>query len=571
MSFIERLRSYFPGGGNDWHAKGATEPALEGQRAIAAEKLPHDIPPALPTRRRAVYQRYDTYLSDLITQVSRERRYILDQNFAYKRDERFFLKYRREPAIGKAVWTRQTNVVGNGWHLEEADEESAALTPIFEALIKKIKGFQGMLIRLSHAFWSGDEWEKLLSRYENADPGKDGVQARWWVIYGTKHHNRDRFHVEWQNAKYNDGSERRHWYWAMANPYTYRTELLSPQELEGYIHHVWLDMEEFFGRGYGLSDSLAIYWELKQLFVKYLGTGLERFAWPWIIAKTDEESEPYNSSQGAPFTTSRLILEKINKMRQAGVLVIDAADEITTLDLGTGGNALILSAIDYLDKMSVEYILGASAQVGGHGEQAQGGAYASDAVEADSADAYIGYDRQSLEETITAQVIERLWRYNRAHFQRMGLAHLTPPKFKLGLKKKDDPLMAIQEVALMTQAVPSWEFRKSQVEERVGWDFATNNDREKGDVIGGATGMMDPLMMTLGAQAPESIDPRMDEGNTQGEAEEGSVAAGPEQFSELRKGARAQRMIARPAPKRLGMTRDEIMAVWMKPGNERAN
>jgi len=392
---------------------------------------------------------------------------------------------------------------------------------------------------------------RILSRFEDMDPTRTGVPAKWWVPKRLKPLDRDRFHLEFRDVRYTDGSMRRHWIWAIRNPIERRAELIPPAEAESYIHHVWLDTEEAYGYGYGLSDAVAVYHELKQLFVKYLATGLERFAWPWIIAKTNDMSEPVTAELGAAFKTDRKILERLAKMRLGGILHIDTEDEITTLDLGAKGNSIILQAIDYLDKMIVEVILGASAQVGGHGTQANSGAYASDKVEDSSSQAYMGYDRESLEDTINDQLIARIIKFNRANLDALGMAGMIAPRFRLGIKKRDDPMTAIAELAQLKVAFPEWKFVKSQVTERTGWDYASDEDIASGDVLESAQ----PIFDMLGGGGGVA-DTQTEENPQPAESPQ------PAEFGARRDGARMARFHAMGVGERLGMARAEIARMF---------
>jgi len=503
------------------------------------------LPKKTPKRDLARYQRFDNYLSDLIVQMNSSRRYILDPSFSYTRDPDYHRKVWREPVIAKAIWTRATNVVGGDWYLEDADEESAPLTEVFKQLIGKCSRFQESLIHMAFAFFTGSEWCKIDPKFDAIDPLKMGSKDQWWFMQRLRPMDRSRFHLE-----FHDEEDRRYWEWAIGNPILARTEVIPPEEWHLYVRHVWLDWEHQYGYGWGIGDGMAVNWEIKQTLKRYLATGLERFAWPWIIVKTDEESEPVTASLGASHVTDRLVFEKIRKMRQAGILRMDTSDEITTLDMGTTGNQIILNAIDYIDKENVEYILGASAQVGGHGIQAQAGAYASDQVEADSSDAYMGYDRTVLDETCTEQVISRLSHFNQIPISRLGIAEngipysqMRPPKFHLGRKKRDDPMNALMEAQGIQQL--GYKVDMGDLSERVGWKLEE-------DPMAGMGGMGMP---GFGA---------MPQAGMPGEEQPQEGQEETENFFEARSKASAvQRFQALNMPARTGISNDELYRLFV--------
>ena len=556
MKFVDRMKT----------ALGFSQGAV-GEASASDYATTYKLPAPNPKRNLARYQRFNSYLTELSTVMDQGRRYILDPSFAVARDQDFHRKFWRELAIAKAVWTRATNVVGGEWHLEDADENSTPLTEAIEHIIKGISRFRESLLHMSLAFFSGGEWTKIEARVENTDAIRSGVPAHWWLPKRLRLMDRSRFHLEYDDdydvtSSSKHDTSRRTYYWTIFNPLNRRTEAIPAAEMQLYMHHTWMDFEHSFGHGWGLAWALEPHWEIKQNLLKYLVTGARRFAWPWVIWKRDEDSEPVDSGLGAAAQTDRQIMAKLLKMQNLGNLIIDKDDDLTTLDLGTAGNGLIAQALDYVDKLTVEFILGSSAAVGGHGQQAQGGAYASDAVEADASAAYIGYDRVALEETMTEQLIGRIWRNNKMNFEGMGFGGMQPPIFRLGKNKRDDPLASIEQATGLSAI--GFPIVLAQLAERSGWDAATEEQQANGEALS------DP-MADMGMFAPPPMaDPNAvpTDPNAPGGAEEDAETVPAEDtFQAAESGALARRFMA-TKPKGVAMTNGELLSMFSERASD---
>ncbi len=479
-------------------------PMPESPKEPVEYRVTEDPLPLRTDRPVAYHTFFDHYMSELVSELTAGKNYILDPNFGYSRDELYFDKVMREPAIGMAILTRQKQVVGGEWHFqadESNDPRQKELIPIYERAFKRISRFKEGLFFLSRAFFPGSEWVKILSRFEYWNPTGQ-KSGWWWMPKRLKPMDRRRWHMEWFTRKNSQDQEVRHWRWTLFNPYMYRQEIVPPHELQAYIHHVWYDLEPQLGHGWGIGDGLALHWEIKQNLMKYLVTGMERFAWPWVAFFSDGRSNAFDVDLGTSAVTDRLILSKLRKMRQAGVIWLEKDDKVQFLDAGGKGHAEgLLKAIQYVDKASTEYILGASAPSGGSTTD-KGGSYAASSVEDDSQQAYLGYDRGILEETINATLVARFHRFNERNLYDLGFAGVPPPTFKLGERKRMDPLEAIHEAQEFVNA--GGQIKRTDLHERGDWPQPTAEEIARGDVIGtgqpqqsagGGAGGADPFGM----------------------------------------------------------------------------
>ncbi len=478
---------------------------------------------ALPVRRRAAYNRLDKFLSDLLSDLYRGRQWLTDPSYAYKRDPDFVAKVWRDPVIGKAILSRSQEVIGGDYYFEapahpHGKRMAAAYTEIFSGIGR----FHSTLLHWAKAFFFGSEWAKILGGHKLADPCRSGSKRWWWLPRAVQPMDRRRWHREWSSfdAKTVDGKhrEKRINYWALYNPYAQETQIPEPMEMELYIQHVWMDEERAYGFGWGISDGLALYWEAKQTLLKYLLVGLERYAWPWVVIKTDEASQMFDADLGTAHSTTRQLLSKFRKMRMSGVMVIDKDDDVDTLAVDGRQTDGLLNAMRYLDKGAVEYIRGASMADGGHGKAEGGGSRARSQTEAESASTYsTAYDAPILEETINTKLVRIIHKYNAGNFEAAGFADCPPAIFHLGRQKRTDPL---KDLNVLTQLLglpiapgsPPIRLKMSDVLARAGHQAASPEDIASGDYLeaggapaGGAMpGMPSPSPMRMAsAMTPE--------------------------------------------------------------------
>ena len=64
----------------------------------------------------------------------------------------------------------------------------------------------------------------------------------------------------------------------------------------------------------------------------------------------------------------------------------------------------------------------------------------------------VALDRMALEETLTRDLVGRLWRANLPHLAAMGMAHMRPPKLRLGRAPSEDADAHIERVSQMRRA-----------------------------------------------------------------------------------------------------------------------
>ncbi|MGE3853616.1 MAG: DUF935 family protein [Planctomycetota bacterium] len=360
--------------------------------------------------------------------------------------------------IAKAINQRLHYTAACDWYLEAPDHGSRELIPYFDTLLRRIEGFSAARLNLSRATIEGTRWARIIGRsgVVNLLGDRDESPQRWWWIEQLADIDKRRLRLDREPADHHGDNDSDapgdNWFWNLYDPLA--DEWRRVEHPEHFIRHTACPDEGSLGYGRSLLESLWFYWRAKTALFGYMCEGAERFAFPWIVARIGAGSElNQDPALGSAFPAADeradALIAALEKMRRASVLVLDSEDQVQTVDLSGQGNALILDLVRYVDRCMVELILGASMPTGS-GTDTGGGSYARAQVERESTDDLLQFDRESLEDTLTRDLIGALWRYNRPAFAALGLDHLNPPCLRLGRaprRKPDDAIALIERCA----------------------------------------------------------------------------------------------------------------------------
>ncbi len=400
---------------------------------------------------------------------------VRDPDFALSRPadgDELLDKLRRDPVVAKALQQRLATVAACDWYLEAPNAASAKLVPYFEALLGKLERFTEARLLLGRAVFEGMRWAKMRGRVATLDLLGEGRPLKWWVCERLADVDKRRLRLDWEDAaksvddggtmrsasphsasRLNDDNanaqqqqQQRRYVWRLYDPTADRWHRVAHPE--HFVRHRLQRDEASLGYGRGLLESLAVYWQAKTTLFAYMCEGAERFAYPWIIARIAPGSETaHNTDLGAGFVTAEqraeALLDALEQMRKASVLVLDQEDDVETVDLSGEGNRLILDLVRYVDRCMVELILGSSLPYGGSSD-GDAGSFARAKVEKETSADLLAFDREALEDTLTRDLVGALWRYNQPAFAALGLDHLEPPRLRLGVKSKRDPREAME-------------------------------------------------------------------------------------------------------------------------------
>lgn len=380
-------------------------------------------------------------------------------------------KMLRDADIAHVIGFRQSLIAGKQWALlpkAEGDPASEMAVFVGTEILKAIKKFTEARRNLSRAFFSGSRFARIHAEMRKTKLG-DGLERTWWVPFRLEDIDKRQYRIV------PDGDEERvagHWErWNIAKgdwePETQTDALLT-------IRHVYNDTQNNLGYGQALRESLGWVWYAKtKVFQEYL-TSVERHAGGTLQAKVEGLRD---ASTGLPNVT--LLNEWINKledMRARHCIAHDSQDEVTMLPANSEGSNIFDMALGRLQSMAFTVALGANLTT----SASEGGSYALAEVQENSTEAIIEYDRESLEETLTDDLVRAVWVKNYANLRELGI-YDDMPRFSITQDKQLDPLVRAQVAQALNQI--GVDLSAGDLYEQTGFQKPKNGE----DLIAGAS------------------------------------------------------------------------------------
>jgi len=410
------------------------------------------------------------YAQKLAQDLLPGRPYVADPDFALAKDASIYEKMRRDPVISHALTMRKHLVAGRDWYLEAPNAASKPLVPYFEALLREVRGFTAARFGLAAAVERGYAVAKLEGVFETRPLGPSREPFRWFVLRRLVSADKRRF-----ARFFRDQDGKRSYYWAIFDPI--KNAWVAVDHPEHYVWHTYDLDEQSVGHGRGLSEALYYYWHAKTNLFRAMMDGVERWADGWIIAKIrhDISAAPATASVSAALAQHgdrvTQAIEMLEKMRASKVGVIDEREDIQRIETSGTGHQIVESTRAYLDGAMVTLILGANLPT----TATSGGSYALAEIQENSTEAIIAYDRETLEDTITEQVLGGLWRWNLPAFRALGLDHLAPPCFRIRHERR--PVIAEVLQAITGAQQLQLPILESEAYDRLGWTIPDGTER----------------------------------------------------------------------------------------------
>ena len=362
------------------------------------------------------------------------------------RDPEVEEKMLRDADIAHAVTIRKHMIAGRDWTIQprrDASPTAELEVMIATELLSYLRHFTQGRLNLARAFFSGARMARIILEPRVLDIG-DGQLRTWVVPIELKDQDKrvfrrvptkgadDKIRVTWE--RWHIGKDK----WLPLTPYE---ELTT-------IRHTYADSQENLGHGNSLKEAIGWWWYAKEHVFQESLAAVERFAQGIIHAKVDGLK---NANSGKPNST--LIQQWVNvleDMRARHVLVSDKEDDVSMIPLdGTGWQMLTDIRAD-LRRTIFTLVLG-SELVTSQGEGT--GSYALGNVHENSTEALIQYDRETLEETLTDDLMGALWQMNRVNLSELGVSTQKDmqPRFAIKQEKRHDPMQRAQVLALAVQ------------------------------------------------------------------------------------------------------------------------
>ena len=338
-------------------------------------------------------------------------------------------KMLRDADIAHAVGFRRHLIAGRQWNLtplNDASPRGEMAVAVGTELLNGIKHFTQARLNLARAFFSGSRFSRIHGDHKVLTIG-DGKPRTWWVPNRLEDRDKRMYRV----VPKNDGETiTAHWeMWNLAK------QQWQPESVNDSLHtirHVYQDDQATLGHGRALREALGWWWYAKEHVFQESLQAVERFAQGILTAKVDGVRD---AATGLP--NSELIeswTEVLEDLRARHVLVFDAADNVEMVNMDSGGWQMLSDIRGELKTTIFTLVLGANLTTAAD----SGGSYALAEIQENSTEALVQFDRETLQETITDDLLGCLWFRNHANLVELGVSN-EKPRFIITQEKRQDP------------------------------------------------------------------------------------------------------------------------------------
>jgi hypothetical protein len=386
---------------------------------------------------------------------------LYDQDYALAREPDAWEKIHRDPTICQAIEQRLNAVAARSWRIEAAtdQDDDAKAAQVIEEILGQVRQFQSARKILAGAIFRARTYAFIEGRPQTFTITDDQPRT-WWIPLRLRDVDRRRVRHVPIHTPNPDGGETlsvETQLWSVD-----KSEYVPMAHPEYFVRVIYNDEEGRLSSGRGLMDSLYFYWWIKGIIWREGLGGLERWSQGIVIGKIDSLREGITTKQNEDVRDE--MFEALRDMRSRHVLVVGKEDEIEVKDGGMQGHQMVTTFLKYIDEKILALCLGSSLPYGG-GES--GGSYARAAVEENSAEQLVQFDRQKMDEDLTNSLIALVWRMNRGVLVAMGLGNARMPRFSSVQEKKEDPQIAAQIITQMGQA--GLPLRMDEVYHKIGF------------------------------------------------------------------------------------------------------
>lgn len=362
-----------------------------------------------------------------LSQVWRNGVQVYEPSVWLQRDPEAEEKMLRDPDIAHAVNYRRHLIAGRQWTVQPKHQSprSPVAIAVATSLLESVKRFSASRYALARAFFSGARFGRIhgVPRYLTIG---DGKRRCWWVPVRIEDVDKRFYRIVPRTE--GDAITAQWERWDIVQQ---KFVPLTIEESISTIKHVYNDDQNSLGYGQALREALGWVWYAKSNVAQESLTAVERYAGGILRAKVNGARD---AQTGLPNT--ELIREWTNvleKLRARHVLVHDAEDEVDVIQGNSSGSDVLDTMRAELRSMVFTLVLGANLTTGA----SEGGSFALAAVQENSTEALVQYDRETLEETLTDDLLGAIWYHNWPNICELGLAD-DMPRFSITQEKRED-------------------------------------------------------------------------------------------------------------------------------------
>lgn len=386
----------------------------------------------MTTELRGHHQSREIYVRALSTAWANAVQ-TFDPSVWLQRDPEAEEKMLRDPHIAHAVGFRRHLIAGRQWELiptAPGSPRADLAVGVGTALLQKIRRFTGARFNLARAFFSGARFAVIHGEMQALRIG-DGKLRTWWVPRRLEDVDKRRMRIV-PDHKRVAGETQLSAHWEMWDVANQRWETLTNERAMHMVRHVYADDESSLGYGRALREALGWTWYTKTHVMQESVAAVERFAQGIVHAKVDGARD---GESGKPNTeVVREWTRVLADLRSRHILVSDRADEIEVISPSGEGHQILTTMREELKGAVFTLVLGANLTT----DADKGGSYALGEVQENSTEALVQFDRETLEESLTDDLIGCCWYRNHANLVELGLIE-EPPRFSVKQEKHLDP------------------------------------------------------------------------------------------------------------------------------------
>ena len=340
-------------------------------------------------------------------------------------------KMLRDADIAHAVGYRRHLIAGRQWTVVprvEGSPRAPLATLVGTELLKGIKHFTDARLNLARAFFSGSRFGRIHGTPRVLAIG-DGRPRTWWVPTQIEDIDKRMYRIV---PRVDDQTNKLTAHWERWNLVSQKFDVETEDDAIQTIRHVYQDDQGQLGHGRALREALGWWWYAKTHVFQESLQAVERFAQGIMSAKIDGVRDAATGLPNTELITQwRDVLEDL---RSRHVLVYDSADQVEMVQMNSDGWQLMHTIRDELRSTIYTLILGANLTTSAN----EGGSYALAEVQENSTEALVQYDRETLEETLTDDLIGCIWHKNYPNLVELGIAE-EKPRFAVTQEKRQDP------------------------------------------------------------------------------------------------------------------------------------
>lgn len=360
---------------------------------------------------------------------------VYDPSVWLTRDPEAEEKMLRDADIAHAIEYRQQLVAGRQWNVvpKRADDRAEMATHVGTQLLTEIERFTASRMTLARAFFHGARFARIHGEIRTLTIG-DGKPRKWWVPVRLEDIDKRSFRKV-SSIDPETQALSAHWEQWDVGAATWRK--LSATGAIDYIKHVYQDEAGTLGYGRALREALGWWWYAKEHVFAESMQAVERFAQGIVHVKIDGARD---GATGLP--NEELIrswMQAIENMRARHTIVSDRSDEIEIISGSGTGWEMLASMRNELRNSIMTLVLGANLTTGAD----KGGSYALAAVQENSTESLVQFDREVLEETLTRDLLGACWWHNYVNVRELGIVG-EMPRFNIAQEKRLDPMQRAQ-------------------------------------------------------------------------------------------------------------------------------